>query len=161
MTMAGSVGRAGRTATEQAVQLPFSKARQRGSSRFSSPSDRIMACGEGGELSKHPGSAVGGALLEARRRPMQREELKAVFDQQAPGYDKQWARMAPIRDGLHFLLESVFAGLPADARILCVGVGSERVRLMPKTWRYCRPSSSHPSLNQPALSHPFNSSRPV
>lgn len=55
---------------------------------------------------------------------MQKEELKAVFDQQASGYDKQWARMAPIRDGLHFLLESVFAGLPADARILCVGVGT-------------------------------------
>lgn len=55
---------------------------------------------------------------------MQKEELKAIFDQQASGYDKQWARMAPIRDGLHFLLESVFAGLPADARILCVGVGT-------------------------------------
>lgn len=55
---------------------------------------------------------------------MQKEELKAVFDQQASGYDKQWARMAPIRDGLHFLLESVFADLPEDARILCVGVGT-------------------------------------
>lgn len=55
---------------------------------------------------------------------MQKEELKAVFDQQAAGYDKQWARMAPIRDGLHFLLESVFADLPEDARILCVGVGT-------------------------------------
>ena len=55
---------------------------------------------------------------------MQKEELKAIFDQQASGYDRQWARMAPIRDGLHFLLESVFADLPADARILCVGVGT-------------------------------------
>ena len=55
---------------------------------------------------------------------MQREELKSVFDQQAAGYDKQWARMAPIRDGLHFLLESIFADLPADARILCVGAGT-------------------------------------
>ena len=55
---------------------------------------------------------------------MQREELKSVFDQQAAGYDKQWARMAPIRDGLHFLLESVFADLPTDARILCVGAGT-------------------------------------
>jgi tRNA (cmo5U34)-methyltransferase len=55
---------------------------------------------------------------------MQREELKAVFDRQAGGYDEQWARMAPIRDGVHLLLESVFAGLPADARILCVGVGT-------------------------------------
>jgi tRNA (cmo5U34)-methyltransferase len=55
---------------------------------------------------------------------MQKEELKSLFDQQAPGYDKQWARMAPIRDGLHYLLESVFAALSADARILCVGVGT-------------------------------------
>jgi tRNA (cmo5U34)-methyltransferase len=55
---------------------------------------------------------------------MRTEELKAVFDQQAAGYDKQWARMAPIRDCLHYLLESVFVDLPADARILCVGVGT-------------------------------------
>lgn len=55
---------------------------------------------------------------------MRKEELKALFDQQAPGYDTQWARMAPIRDGLHFLLKSIFADLPADARILCVGVGT-------------------------------------
>jgi tRNA (cmo5U34)-methyltransferase len=55
---------------------------------------------------------------------MKQEELKAIFDQQAPGYDRQWERMAPILEGLHFLLESVFIGLPADARILCVGVGT-------------------------------------
>lgn len=55
---------------------------------------------------------------------MQKEEIKAVFDQQASGYDKQWARMAPIRNCLHFLLESIFAGLPVEARILCVGVGT-------------------------------------
>ncbi len=55
---------------------------------------------------------------------MRSGELKAAFDQQAPGYDKQWAKLAPIRDGLHFLLESVFADLPADARILCVGSGT-------------------------------------
>ena len=55
---------------------------------------------------------------------MRSDELKAAFDQQAPGYDKQWAKLAPIRDGLHFLLESVFADLPVDARILCVGAGT-------------------------------------
>lgn len=55
---------------------------------------------------------------------MEREELKAVFDQQASGYDQQWAKTAPIRDCLHFLLASVFAELPADARILCVGAGT-------------------------------------
>lgn len=55
---------------------------------------------------------------------MRSDELRAVFDQQASGYDKQWAKMAPIRDGLHFLLESVFAELPSDARVLCVGAGT-------------------------------------
>lgn len=38
---------------------------------------------------------------------MHRDELKATFDQQAASYDKQWAKMAPIRNGLHFLLESL------------------------------------------------------
>lgn len=55
---------------------------------------------------------------------MRADELKALFDQQAAGYDRQWARMAPVRDSLHLLLEAVFAPLPADARILCVGVGT-------------------------------------
>lgn len=55
---------------------------------------------------------------------MRNEELKAVFDKQAPSYEKQWERMAPIRDGLHFILESIFVDLPENARILCVGVGT-------------------------------------
>jgi tRNA (cmo5U34)-methyltransferase len=55
---------------------------------------------------------------------VRKDELEAAFDQQAAGYDEQWAKMAPIRDGLHFLLESVFAELPADSRILCVGAGT-------------------------------------
>jgi len=44
---------------------------------------------------------------------MNDEELKALFDQMAPGYDKQWDRTAPITRCLYFLLESVFADLPA------------------------------------------------
>ena len=55
---------------------------------------------------------------------MNQDEVKAVFDQQAAGYDEQWRKTAPIRDGLLFLLEAVFAGLPVNARILCVGVGT-------------------------------------
>lgn len=55
---------------------------------------------------------------------MRNDEIKAVFDGQAAGYDKQWARMSPVRDGLHFLLGSVFADLPGNARILCVGAGT-------------------------------------
>ena len=55
---------------------------------------------------------------------MRSDEIKAIFDQQAASYDERWARTAPIRDALHFLLEAVFAELPANARILCIGVGT-------------------------------------
>src|SRR5690606_35139578 len=57
-------------------------------------------------------------------RRMQQHEHDTLFDQQAAGYDAQWARMAPIRESLHFLLETVFADLPEDARLLCVGAGT-------------------------------------
>lgn len=55
---------------------------------------------------------------------MNNEELKSIFDQQASGYEKHQEKLSPIRDGLHFLLESVFAGLPKKSRILCVGLGT-------------------------------------
>lgn len=55
---------------------------------------------------------------------MNKDEIKAVFEQQASNYDEQWKKTAPIRDGLLFLLEAVFAEIPAEARILCVGPGT-------------------------------------
>lgn len=55
---------------------------------------------------------------------MRDEEIKALFDQQAAGYDQQWAGMAPIREALYLLLDALFVGLPSDARILCVGAGT-------------------------------------
>lgn len=55
---------------------------------------------------------------------MQREELEATFNKQAAGYDTQWAKMAPIRDAMYYVLEAVLADLPPGARILCVGVGT-------------------------------------
>lgn len=55
---------------------------------------------------------------------MHQEEVKALFDQQAATYDTQWENTASIPSCLHFLLESMFAELPAEARILCVGVGT-------------------------------------
>lgn len=55
---------------------------------------------------------------------MNQDELKALFDQQAAGYDAQWAKTLPIRTCLHLLLESAFAELPTEANILCVGVGT-------------------------------------
>ena len=55
---------------------------------------------------------------------MNSQELEALFYQQAAGYDQQWARQAPIRDCLHFSLESVFSELPDNAHLLCVGAGT-------------------------------------
>ncbi|WGM45958.1 Carboxy-S-adenosyl-L-methionine synthase [Brevundimonas sp. NIBR10] len=42
----------------------------------------------------------------------------------AAAYDERNSRLSPITDNLHFLTQLVLAGLPADARILCVGVGT-------------------------------------
>lgn len=42
----------------------------------------------------------------------------------ADAYDRRNSALAPVSDGLHFLLRLVLADLPADARILCVGVGT-------------------------------------
>ncbi len=42
----------------------------------------------------------------------------------ATGYDERFARIAPLRDALHLLIRIALADLPAQARILCVGVGT-------------------------------------
>ncbi len=55
---------------------------------------------------------------------MQPEDIVSLFDQQAAGYDRQWARTAPIRDCLYLLLEPLLSELPAQARLLCVGAGT-------------------------------------
>lgn len=55
---------------------------------------------------------------------MDQDEIRALFDQQAAGYDQQWARTQPIRSCLYLLLDAAFADLPDDARVLCVGLGT-------------------------------------
>ena len=56
---------------------------------------------------------------------MQDQKSPIVFDQErAASYDKRFAKLAPMRDALHLLIRLVLAELPADARILCVGVGT-------------------------------------
>ena len=55
---------------------------------------------------------------------MNQDELKAFFDQKAPEYNQQWHKMAPINDGLYFFLHTIFAPLPSQARVLCVGAGT-------------------------------------
>lgn len=55
---------------------------------------------------------------------MQREEVEAIFDEQAGAYDRQWDKLAPLGECLHALIGMVFGGLADDARILCVGAGT-------------------------------------
>ena len=55
---------------------------------------------------------------------MRKEDLTALFDRQAAGYDQQWSKIAPISDALHLLTSTVLAELPPQAHILCVGVGT-------------------------------------
>ncbi|MCC5883068.1 MAG: class I SAM-dependent methyltransferase [Halomonas sp.] len=82
---------------------------------------------------------------------MHQDEIKALFDQQASSYDAQWAKTAPIRHCLHLLLGSLFAELPADAQILCVGVGTgdELLYLASKHpgWRFTAVEPSGAMLN--------------
>ena len=52
-------------------------------------------------------------------------DSKVVFDEdRASTYDQRAARIAPLRDALHLLTRLQLSGLRADARILCVGVGT-------------------------------------
>jgi tRNA (cmo5U34)-methyltransferase len=47
------------------------------------------------------------------------------FDKQASlAYDEKNRRLAPISDGMHFLIRLLLLGLPARSHILCVGVGT-------------------------------------
>jgi tRNA (cmo5U34)-methyltransferase len=56
---------------------------------------------------------------------MPNPELSVVFDkEQASTYDTRAAKIAPLRDALHLSIRLVLSELPADARILCVGVGT-------------------------------------
>jgi tRNA (cmo5U34)-methyltransferase len=56
---------------------------------------------------------------------MKNQESSVVFDRErAASYDERFAKLAPLRDALHLLIRTILAELPADARILCVGVGT-------------------------------------
>lgn len=82
---------------------------------------------------------------------MHQDEVKALFDKQAANYDTQWAKTASIRNCLHLLLGSLFAELPDNAGILCVGVGTgdELIYLATQNpgWRFTAVEPSGPMLD--------------
>ncbi|NJR63724.1 MAG: class I SAM-dependent methyltransferase [Cyanobacteria bacterium CRU_2_1] len=58
---------------------------------------------------------------------MKNQESIIVFDQErASNYDQQFAKLAPMRQGLDLSIRIVLSELPDNARILCVGVGTGR-----------------------------------
>ena len=55
----------------------------------------------------------------------ERDDVTTVdFNKHADGYDVQWARLAPMINGLHLIVGSIFMALPDDARILVIGAGT-------------------------------------
>ncbi|WP_374405296.1 class I SAM-dependent methyltransferase [Pelagerythrobacter sp.] len=52
-------------------------------------------------------------------------DTSGFFNQKmAEGYDRRNSGLQPISECLHFLMRLVLVDLPADARVLCVGVGT-------------------------------------
>lgn len=53
------------------------------------------------------------------------EQSAKKFDKGiAASYDKQFAKLAPMKDALHLCMQLVLSELPERANILCVGVGT-------------------------------------
>lgn len=82
---------------------------------------------------------------------MQRQEPPAAFGHEhAAAYDARFAKLAAMRDALHLLISAVFADLPVEARILCVGAGTghELIYLARKfpRWRFTAVEPSGPML---------------
>jgi tRNA (cmo5U34)-methyltransferase len=82
---------------------------------------------------------------------MPTDEPPTAFGQaHAAAYDQRFAKLAPLRDALHLLISAIFADLPAEARILCVGAGTghELLYLAQKfpQWRFSVVEPSAPML---------------
>ena len=87
---------------------------------------------------------------------MQNQEQAVVFDEErASTYDKSAAKIAPLRDTLNLLTRLILSDLPADARILCVGVGTglELIYLAHEfpQWRFTAVEPARVSASQSLL----------
>lgn len=76
-----------------------------------------------------------------------------AFDaQHAASYDDRWAPLAPLRDSLHLQISLILHDLPAEARVLCVGVGTgaELAFLAQRFpgWRFLACDPSAPMLDR-------------
>lgn len=83
---------------------------------------------------------------------MKNQESTIVFDQErASKHDKQFAKLAPMRNGLDLSICMVLSELPNDARILCVGVGTgtELIYLAQHfpQWQFTAVEPATPMLN--------------
>lgn len=83
---------------------------------------------------------------------MKNRKSPVVFNQKtASSYDEKWAKLAPTRAALHFLIRVILSELPEDANILCVGIGtgSELIDLalaFPQ-WRFTAVEPAAPMLD--------------
>ena len=73
------------------------------------------------------------------------------FDEEhAARYDERFARLAPMRDALHFIAAMALHDLPAEARVICVGAGTgaELLALAARfpSWRFMAVDPSAPML---------------
>lgn len=75
-----------------------------------------------------------------------------VFDKDmAAAYDKNFAKLAPIRESLHLHIRAILSDLPVNARILCVGVGTglellDLAQAFPQ-WQFTAVEPSAPMLD--------------
>lgn len=80
------------------------------------------------------------------------ETSAPIFNQShAAEYDKRFAKLASFREAMHLLIAAVFADLPTEARILCVGAGTgaeimDMARRFPG-WHFTAVEPSGPMLD--------------
>jgi tRNA (cmo5U34)-methyltransferase len=84
---------------------------------------------------------------------MNNQATTSVFDEdRAANYDKLFAKLAPMRDALHFLTRLVLSERPDDAQVLCVGAGtgSELLYLAQQfpQWQFTAVDPAAPMLNR-------------